>query len=117
MAINIPRTRRSSTHDPALIARLLAERARSGASFSALSARSGIPAATLAWHAHRQRQLESSAEPTFVELVPAVRVDAPRVVELRIRVATEAGEREIVVPPGFDASELLRVIQVLEAAC
>lgn len=102
-------------YDPALVDQLLAEREQSGESYVALSSRSGVPAPTLGWHSRRRKR---GARSKFVEVVitpsdaeVAVVHAAP---DLRVAVLPHAGGREVIVPRGFDADELRRLITALE---
>lgn len=104
-------------HDPARVRRLLAEREESRESYAALSRRSGIPVGTLASWAHRERQRDPAAASAFVE----VRVkDEGRSSplsssrDLKVVLEVDGRQREIVVPPGFDADELRDLVAVLE---
>ncbi len=102
--------------------RTLAEARRRGEGYEAVAKRLGVSASTVRWWssqvrrraarraARSQPQATSPSTPSFVE----VRVDAPRSscfeVELR-------GERKLRVPTGFDATELQRLIAVLDPSC
>ena len=102
-----------------MIRRLLAEPETSGESYASLSRRSGIPAGTLAWWAHRDRQGDSGRSTAFVELrvkddcgADAAARPTPDI--LTVAVSADGRRREILVPPGFDAGELRDLIAVLE---
>ena len=104
-------------HDPASIRRLLTDRERSGESYASLSRRSGVPVGTLAWWAHRERQRGSGGASAFVELRVKDAVPSPPSESNRgftVLVGTERRVREIVVPPGFDADELRKLVAILE---
>lgn len=106
-------------HDPAVIRRLLAERESTGESYATLSARSGIPVGTLAsWQAQARRR--ASTPTPFVEVIvkdEAKPADGGGFV-VRVRAgAAGAVQREIIVPHGFDASELRRLLVALEEPC
>lgn len=104
------------------MSRALAEARRRGEGFEAVAKRLGVSASTVRWWssqvrrraarrmARTQPQATSPTTPSFVE----VRVDAPRssCFEIELR-----GERKLRVPAGFDATELGRLIAVLDLSC
>ncbi len=117
----IPKERRRRgrppLHDPDDVKGFLAEREATGESFSSLSARSGIPAGTLAYRSRQMEQLPSEHQ-EFVEIAIEETCSA-RVAYSRpsIIIQARSGSREIVVPHGFDAHELRRLIETLEESC
>lgn len=96
-----------------LVRRWLALRERESLTYLQLSARSGIPANTLAHWAWKLRREagESVADVEFVELVPSHRPgDAPAariVIELR-------NDRRVLVDASVDADALARIVRALE---
>jgi hypothetical protein len=106
------------------IRRWLALRTSEGLTFVELARRSGIPSATLAWWSSRLRRVESAARPTegcakpgvFVELTPGAVAQAPDPERGSLELVLERGWR-LIVRPGFDEHELLRLLRTLEAAC
>ena len=93
--------------------RLLARREREGLTLAELARRTRIPVGTLAWWSSRLRR-ERGVEPVgFVELKPAA--DGAKVPgrEGLLEVVL-AGGRRVLVPPGFDAGELQRLVRALE---
>ena len=106
-------------HDPELIRRVLAEHRATGQSYASLAERTGIPVGTLAWWAHRERQVGSPATSPFVEI--RVKEDARTAPERpsAFAVDVEPGTqmRRITVPAGVDPRELQRLIAALEASC
>jgi len=120
MAEDVKRVRRQGRHlyDPALVARLLAERDQSGETYKALSTRSGIPEATLGWHGRRRRGSPGSKFVEFV--VNRAERDGAAAQEIPdLRVAVRPGDvvHEVIVPRGFDADELRRLITALVRGC
>ena len=117
---------RPPVHDPDTVARLLAERASTGESYAALSERSGIPIGTLSGHASRRRASHRRAASRFLEIVAtdgsrdAIEdgVD-DRAVPASFGVIVDADEarRHVIVPVGFDAQELRRLVAALESRC
>jgi hypothetical protein len=106
------------------IRRWLALRTSEGLTFVELSRRSGIPSATLAWWSGRLRREESGAQPTegspgssaFVELTPGAGPPPPDIERGSLELVLEHGRR-LIVRPGFDEHDLLRLLRALEAAC
>ncbi len=117
----IPKERRGRgrppLHDPDVVKSFLAEREATGESLSSLSARSGMPAGTLAYRSRQMEQLPSEHQ-EFVEIAieeactARVAHSCPSII-----VQAQSGSREIVVPHGFDAYELRRLIETLEESC
>lgn len=95
------------------VRRWLALREREGLTYLQLSARSGIPANTLAHWAWKLRKeaAEPAADVEFVELVPSHRPgDAPAsriVIEL-------SNDRRVLVDASVDADALARIVRALE---
>jgi transposase-like protein len=106
-------------HDPALIRRLLAEHRATGASYASLAERAGIPVGTLAWWAHRERRAASSVASPFVEVrvKEDARTDPERSTAFAVDVEPGSQIRRIMVPTGFDAAELQRLVAALESSC
>jgi hypothetical protein len=113
---------RPPIHDPEEIRELLAEREYTGESFAALAARSGIPAGTLASRS-RQAALATrkrgERQGAFVEVVVAGEpAEARRVSEaFEVVVGPVDSPRRVLIPAGFDASELQRLVAALEYRC
>jgi len=100
-----------------VIRQLLSERDQSGETLGDLEARSGIPVGTLSrWSRRLARDV--SERSNFVEVV--VTEDA-RLAEfnakLAIVISSPLGSRHVLVPSGFDALELRRLIETLEDQC
>lgn len=95
------------------VQRWLALRDREGLTYRDLSARSGLPANTLAHWAWRLRREERSTRESapFVELVPAQRHEdsAAGRVEILLR-----GERRVVVDAAIDPAVLARLLVAIE---
>ena len=106
-------------HDPELIRGLLAEHRTTGQSYASLAERAGIPVGTLAWWAHRERQVDSPAPSRFVEVrvKEDPRTDPERSSAFAVDVEPGAQVRRITVPVGFDPRELQRLVAALEASC
>lgn len=100
-----------------MLRKLLGERAESGESFAALAARSGIPAGTLAAYSRRiERESTPSRAGAFVELVAKKNASSSASrPTLAVVVDAPSGSRRILVPSGFEPTELQRLISVLEA--
>jgi hypothetical protein len=116
---------RPPIHDSKEIRKLLAERERTGESFAALSARSGIPAGTLSSRSRQARTARGSEgardarRSAFVEVVvardPANEASVSEAFEVVVETAGRL--RRVLVPMGFDASELHRLVEALERRC
>ena len=109
---------RPPVHDPAVIQRLLSEREHTGETYVQLEARSGIPAGTLSSHARSAAQTAAKRS-AFVEVIVAddghrqgADSDAFEVI-----IASVGESRRVLVPTGFDASELRRLVDALEDRC
>ena len=97
-----------------VVRRWLRLREREGLTYVQLSARSGIPANTLAhwaWKLRRQVPKASTAGVEFVELVPGHREeDLPA-----SRIVIELGhDRRVVVDASVDAEVLAHIVRALE---
>ena len=91
----------------AVFEQLLAERDREGLTWTALSARSGVPISTLQrW----SRRLREESRPAFIE-VGSVSVATP-VFEVDL-----AGGRRLRIPMRFDPDALRTLVGVLDATC
>jgi len=101
-----------------LIEALLREREREGTSLARLARRSGIPLGTLSYWSWRRRRGPRSA---FVDVVVDARAAEDRAwgggSEVSPFEIVLSGGRRLVVPPGFDADELRRLLRAAEDAC
>jgi hypothetical protein len=106
-------------HDPELVRGLLAERRTTGQSCASLAERAGIPVGTLAWWAHRERQVGSASASPFVEfrVTEDARAEPEPPAAFAVDVESGAQVRRITVPVGFDPRELQRLVAALEASC
>ena len=95
--------------------RLLARRQREGLTFAELSRQTRIPVGTLAWWSSRLRSEPAGDRAGFVELKAEVDPQVPPRDD-RIEVVLVRGRR-LIVPRGFDAGEVLRLVRALEARC
>jgi transcriptional regulator with XRE-family HTH domain len=94
--------------------RLLARRDREGLTFAELAGRSGIPVGTLAWWSSRLRSEREDREAGFVELKAPAEAAAPSEGSDRLEVVLGSGRR-VLVPAGFDAAELQRLVLALDS--
>ncbi len=108
-------TRLAAESRRALVKSLIAERERTGETWRALAARSGMAYPTLTGWAWRLRREQADPKPTvperaFVELVPKDRSASDRIgFEVVL-----SGKRRIRVGVNFDAAALVRLVRVLE---
>lgn len=110
---------RPPIHPPEAIAKLLAERARTGESFASLSRRSGIPAGTLSNHA-RRRHPKTPPLPAFVELHPAAAPSADARAascDVCIDLDPDGRPRAVRLSGEFSVAALPQVLSVLETRC
>lgn len=105
------------TYDPDAMFRLFALRDRLGLTWAELSERCGIPISTLL---SRRRRLEQAGSrsgdgrPAFVELsVDRPSMQQPGSFSFEITV----GAVSIRVAPGFDPTDLERLLEILELRC
>jgi len=94
--------------------RLLARREREGLTLAELARRARIPVGTLAWWSSRLRRQEAESSVGFVELKPEAGVARGLGGDCRLEVVL-ACDRRVLVPPGFDAIELQRLVRALES--
>ena len=108
---------RPPVHDPVLIRKLLSERKESGETYAELERRSGIPTSTLArWSRRLAESLARQSD--FVEVVIGGDDGGEGgPVPFEIVVPSLGGPPHVVVPAGFDALELQRLLAVLEGRC
>ena len=94
---------------------ILEQQAESGLTVTAYAARVGVSAWTLYMWRSRLRAAQSSnrstGRPKLIEV--AMRPTAPATEGLLVRIGD--GRRSVVVPCGFDAGELRRLLEVLES--
>jgi transcriptional regulator with XRE-family HTH domain len=93
--------------------RLLARREREGLTLAELARRARIPVGTLAWWSSRLRHERGDGSAGFVELKPEADGVREPGGEGRLEVVLTCGRR-LLVPPGFDADELQRLVRALE---
>lgn len=96
--------------------RLLARRQREGLTFAELSRQTRIPVGTLAWWSSRLRSEPAGDRAGFVELTAEVEPQVQSRGGGRLEVVLVGGRR-LIVPCGFDAGEVLRLVRALEAGC
>lgn len=102
------------------VRRLLQRRTTEGLTYRELSKRSGVPAGTLAWWSSRLRHEGRARSEAFVELSAAVNVEreeARHEVEGAALEVVLGGGRRLIVRPGFDEAELVRLVHALESRC
>ena len=94
---------------------LIARRVRRGLTWVEIAEESGVPLSTLHWW-HRRLRVEARdgrrrSRFVEVEVEPATEAEAGP-----IEVALRSGHR-LLVPSGFDADDLRRLVGVLEPGC
>jgi len=101
--------------DPERMRRLLARRERHGWSWAELSRRSGMPVWKLRWW-HRRLARKRPATRSRRAFVPVKVIESRAAGCSPLEVITPSGFR-ILVPGGFSAEDLRRVVEALEPAC
>jgi hypothetical protein len=94
---------------------LLSRRERRGWSWAELSRRSGLPVWKLRWWQRRLEPPGPTRRPRR-SFLPVQVVAASRRASPALELRTRSGVH-VVVPAGFDAEHLRRVLEVLEASC
>jgi hypothetical protein len=102
------------------VRRLLVRRSAEGLTYRELSRESGIPAGTLAWWSSRLRAKGAGEAGSFVELTAPISREPEHEGSIHVGSGLEVvlpGGRRLVVRPGFDESELMRLVRTLESSC